>query len=324
MGLDIVRGDITTMAVDAIVNAANPQLQMGGGVCGAIFRAAGARRLREACDRLAPITTGEAVITDGFSLPARYIIHTPGPVWRDGTRGEEDLLRACYRNSLALAAEHGCASVAFPLISGGIYGYPVADAIRIALEEMRAFLMDPRARRHDRHPGRCSTRPPTASHGISTSGTPGGRHDQQQMTNATVRGHRRRAKSASFSPFASGSPGSSDQRIKIRQLDLRSRNAVPHPESARSDESPYARRMRRRVTFSANAGVMASTSSCGSIPEYVSRHVRAWTSAFCSRKSTVRGLMRIPFMGAILPVVPSGIVRHTANGRFTVLTDSKP
>ena len=81
MGLDIVRGDITTMAVDAIVNAANPQLQMGGGVCGAIFRAAGARRLREACDRLAPITTGEAVITDGFSLPARYIIHTPGPVW---------------------------------------------------------------------------------------------------------------------------------------------------------------------------------------------------------------------------------------------------
>ncbi|MGK4256603.1 macro domain-containing protein [Bifidobacterium pullorum] len=143
MALEIVRGDITTMAVDVIVNAANPQLQMGGGVCGAIFRAAGARRLQEACDRLAPIATGEAVITDGFGLPARHIIHTPGPVWRGGTRGEEGKLRACYRNSLTLAAEHGCASIAFPLISGGIYGYPVADAIRIALEEMRAFLMDP-------------------------------------------------------------------------------------------------------------------------------------------------------------------------------------
>ena len=143
MALEIVRGDITAMAVDVIVNAANPQLQMGGGVCGAIFRAAGARRLQEACDRLAPISTGEAVITDGFGLPARHIIHTPGPVWRGGTRGEEGKLRACYRNSLTLAAEHGCASIAFPLISGGIYGYPVEDAIRIAIEEMRTFLMDP-------------------------------------------------------------------------------------------------------------------------------------------------------------------------------------
>lgn len=131
------------MAVDVIVNAANPQLQMGGGVCGAIFRAAGARRLQEACGRLAPIATGEAVITDGFDLPARHIIHTPGPVWRGGTRGEEGKLRACYRNSLTLAAEHGCDSIAFPLISGGIYGYPVEDAIRIAIEEMRTFLMDP-------------------------------------------------------------------------------------------------------------------------------------------------------------------------------------
>ena len=139
MGLDIVRGDITTMAVDAIVNAANPQLQMGGGVCGAIFRAAGARRLREACDRLAPITTGEAVITDGFSLPARYIIHTPGPVWRDGTRGEEDLLRACYRNSLALAGERGCKTVAFPLISAGVYGYPKEEALEVAITSIRQF-----------------------------------------------------------------------------------------------------------------------------------------------------------------------------------------
>ena len=265
MGLDIVRGDITTMAVDAIVNAANPQLQMGGGVCGAIFRAAGARRLREACDRLAPIATGEAVITDGFSLPARYIIHTPGPVWRDGTRGEEDLLRACYRNSLALAAEHGCASVAFPLISGGIYGYPVADAIRIALEEMRAFLMDPAhadmtvilalfdettygLARHidERYPGRASwsttddTRQRSGVIGVAPS---------PRASHHSPRGPRQLRPAYQNSPTRPPLP----QRR-------------PHPKSARSDESPYARRMRRRVTFSANAGVMASTSSCGSIP----------------------------------------------------------
>lgn len=142
MPLELVRQDITKMKVDAIVNAANTQLAMGGGVCGAIFRAAGVSRMAAACDRFAPIHTGEAVITPGFNLPSRYVIHTAGPIWRDGKHDEERLLRSCYRNSMELAARQGCASIAFPLISSGIYGYPKAEALHVALDEIRRFLGD--------------------------------------------------------------------------------------------------------------------------------------------------------------------------------------
>lgn len=140
MPFTIVRQDITRMHVDAIVNAANTSLLMGGGVCGAIFRAAGPVELQAACDKLAPIKTGEAVLTPGFRLPARFVIHTAGPVYRGGQQGEEAQLRACYRNSLHRAVEHHCKSIAFPLISSGIYGYPKDQALQIATEEIRAFL----------------------------------------------------------------------------------------------------------------------------------------------------------------------------------------
>lgn len=140
MPFTIVRQDITKIKVDAIVNAANTDLAMGGGVCGAIFQAAGANTLQAACDKLAPIKTGEAVITPGFNLPAKYIIHAAGPVYHGGSRGEADLLRSCYINSLEIAIKHSCKSVAFPLISSGIYGYPKAEALRIAGEAIRDFL----------------------------------------------------------------------------------------------------------------------------------------------------------------------------------------
>ncbi|KAB7788752.1 macro domain-containing protein [Bifidobacterium cebidarum] len=140
MPLQLVRQDITRMQVEAIVNAANTRLLMGGGVCGAIFRAAGASRLQATCDRLAPIHTGDAVATPGFDLPARYVIHTAGPIWQGGDRGEERLLRACYRNSLELASDLGCESIAFPLISSGIYGYPKTEALHVAIDEIRVFL----------------------------------------------------------------------------------------------------------------------------------------------------------------------------------------
>ena len=136
----IIRNDITKLEVDAIVNAANTSLLMGGGVCGAIFSAAGADRLQEACDALAPIKTGEAVITPGFGLPSKYIIHTAGPVYRGGNHGEETLLRACYINSLNLALGHNCESIAFPLISSGIYGYPKDEALRVATTAIRDFI----------------------------------------------------------------------------------------------------------------------------------------------------------------------------------------
>jgi len=129
------------MNVDAIVNAANTDLQMGGGVCGAIFRAAGWQELQAACDKLAPIKTGEAVITPGFGLPAKYVIHTAGPIYDyHAAEQSERYLRAAYTNSLALAAENGCGSVAFPLISSGIYGYPKDEAFRVASSAIRAFL----------------------------------------------------------------------------------------------------------------------------------------------------------------------------------------
>ncbi|HHW08690.1 MAG TPA: macro domain-containing protein [Firmicutes bacterium] len=140
MPLEIICGDITKMRVDAIVNAANTALQMGGGVCGAIFRAAGEVELQAACDKLAPIKTGEAVITPAFKLPAIYIIHTAGPVYKDGRQGEEELLRSCYKNALALAKNAGCGSIAFPLISSGIYGYPKAEALQVAISTIADFL----------------------------------------------------------------------------------------------------------------------------------------------------------------------------------------
>ena len=140
MPLQIVRNDITKMTTDAIVNAANSSLKMGGGVCGAIFRAAGPKQLQEACDRIGYCAVGEAVHTDGFALDAKFVIHTVGPVWEGGGRNEEALLRNCYRNSLQLAAELGCESIAFPLISTGIFGYPKEPALRVATEEIDTFL----------------------------------------------------------------------------------------------------------------------------------------------------------------------------------------
>ncbi|MBR2518925.1 MAG: macro domain-containing protein [Selenomonadaceae bacterium] len=140
MALKFSQEDITQLKVDAIVNAANTQLLAGGGVCGAIFRAAGHQQLQAACNKLSPIQTGEAVITNGFNLPAKFIIHTAGPIWNGGTGGEENLLRACYSNSLKLAVEKNCRSVAFPLISSGIYGYPPNDALAVAVDEIKNFL----------------------------------------------------------------------------------------------------------------------------------------------------------------------------------------
>ena len=139
MALRILSADITRLEVDAIVNAANTQLAAGGGVCGAIFRAAGYRELQAPCDKLTPIQTGEAVITPGFNLPAKFIIHTAGPIWNGGHSGEEELLTNCYTNSLKLAAEHGLRSIAFPLISSGIYGYPTRDALKVAVRAIKSF-----------------------------------------------------------------------------------------------------------------------------------------------------------------------------------------
>jgi O-acetyl-ADP-ribose deacetylase (regulator of RNase III) len=137
--IEIIEGDITRLDVDAIVNAANATLAPGGGVCGAIHRAAGPE-LREACAKLDGCDTGEAKITPGFRLPARYVIHTVGPVWDGGERGEARLLAACYRHSLALAARHNLRSIAFPAISTGIYGYPPERAAPIAVRTVQAAL----------------------------------------------------------------------------------------------------------------------------------------------------------------------------------------
>lgn len=137
--IQIIQGDITQMQVDAIVNAANTTLLGGGGVDGAIHRAAGPELLA-ACRQLHGCATGEAKITAGFRLPAKFVIHTPGPIWRDGTQSEAQLLHNSYVNSLALAAAHDCQTVAFPSISTGVYRYPLAQAAKIALTTIRDFL----------------------------------------------------------------------------------------------------------------------------------------------------------------------------------------
>jgi O-acetyl-ADP-ribose deacetylase (regulator of RNase III) len=139
MKIHIVPADITTLDVDAIVNAANNSLLGGGGVDGAIHRAAGPQ-LREACIPLRGCATGQAKITPGFDLPAKWVIHTVGPVWKGGQHGEADLLASCYRSSLDLALQAGCTSVAFPAISTGVFGYPKDRAAEVAINSTRSWL----------------------------------------------------------------------------------------------------------------------------------------------------------------------------------------
>ena len=137
-----VKGDITTQRVDAIVNAANERLMQGGGVCGAIFAAAGARKLQKACDAIGYCATGDAVITEGFELPANYIIHTVGPVWHGGESGEEAKLASCYTRSLEMAETKGLKTVAFPSISTGIFGYPTEKAAKTAVKAVKEYVKD--------------------------------------------------------------------------------------------------------------------------------------------------------------------------------------
>lgn len=137
--IEIIRGDITTMDVDAIVNAANTSLLGGGGVDGAIHRAAGSELLAE-CKGLGGCATGDAKVTKGYNLPATHVIHCVGPVWNGGDSNEDELLTSCYRTAMRLADEHGLQSIAFPSISTGIYGFPFERACRIALREIREAL----------------------------------------------------------------------------------------------------------------------------------------------------------------------------------------
>jgi O-acetyl-ADP-ribose deacetylase (regulator of RNase III) len=144
MQIEVVQGDITQLKVDAIVNAANTSLLGGGGVDGAIHRAAG-RELLEECRKLNGCETGEAKITKGYNLPAKWVIHTVGPVWENGNHGEDELLASCYRQSLALAEEYKIETIAFPAISTGVYRFPIERASKIAVSEVNKFLQSDRS-----------------------------------------------------------------------------------------------------------------------------------------------------------------------------------
>ena len=140
MPLNIIKGDLACFQADAVVNAANSKLLAGGGVCGALFQKAGPEQLAQACAALAPVAPGQAALTPGFKHPASYIIHAVGPVYRDGRSGEAEILASAYTSALQLAQDHELRSIAFPLISAGIYGYPKAEALDIAIRSIRSFL----------------------------------------------------------------------------------------------------------------------------------------------------------------------------------------